>query len=401
MQASVSSSEESEESVDEDGDEDDDDKDDDDLHGSSRIDPVQALNSSLRSQAQAQADVVPDSHKLDDDAEESEDEDTEIQDIQSNRSPSRSPIMFNSQSAPGKPELSKPTESASYMSDESNDDDSVYEDESTDGEVEVSEEGDDEDEDEDRAITTGILRSSPPALNPMVSIAPGKYGQRKNIFTTSPSSPTDESFNTQDEVDFQLTSSLYEASSATVKSTPIPIPSSGKVATPKFTVGASLSSLNAKKPFLGSSASKANGKSQPLKLANNDEDSDEEESEESDSDSSSDSDNDNEPETSQTLPKRKYSRSAESDSDTTTSGSDSDSESGSNKENEDEKEQARNELAAQIAKVVNDSQASTQSYDPPSPKLVRASQSSSKGSGKRASGGREKFLTGYVFSQPK
>jgi hypothetical protein len=390
------SSDESEEEEDE-----DDDDDEEDLDGPTRIDPVKALNTSLRPPAKSKLHSEPASPDEEEDEEDEENDEGEdggvkMQDIQSNRSSSRSPIMFNSHATPRKSEPAKPSISASSTSDEWNDEDDSDEEESTDGEAETSEGNE---EPEDKTITAQISRSSPPSLptkKPIANVLPTeKSSQRKN-FTMSPGSSTsDVSINTQDEVDFQLTSSMFEASSTAVKSTPIPPPSSS-AATPKFSFGASLSSLNARKPVLGSSVAKASGKAQPLKLVENDEESEEESEEESD-DSSSESDNGQE--ASQSLPRTRQIQPLTTDSD----DSDSDSESSSDKENQDEREMARNELVAHIAKMASDPQASTQSNDIPSSNIAKRSQSSnSGGGGKRSNGGSGKnYITGYSFSQPK
>jgi hypothetical protein len=316
-----------------------------------------------------------------------------MQDIQSNRSSSRSPILFNSHATPGRPEPAKIVESASSISDASNDEDeSADEDESSDGE---------ERDDGDKTVLAPVQRSSPPDLSttkPNVNMSSErKQSQRKNLTISRGSSTGDESVNTQDEVDFQLTSSMFEASSTAIEDTSIRIPSSSNATKPKFSIGASLSSLNAKKPILGASASNAN-KAQPLKLAeNNDEESEEESEYESNSESSSDSDN--KPEPTQSFPKLRQSQQLESDD--SDSDSDSDSESGNDEENEDDEQIARNELAAQIAKMASDAQGSTQSYDVASPNLIKGLQSSRSGSVKGKTGSSNKFLVGYTFSQPK
>ena len=397
MKATLSSDEEFHE-------EEEDDEDNDDLDGPNRIDPVQALNTSLRSPAKPKSEPELKSQEQDDDDDEDEDEegeDVEMQDIQSNRSSSRSPVVFNSHTICGKAEPTKLEKSASSTSDESNDENESVDDESSDSEAEAS---DNIGDDEDRTTTAPVHQSSPPSLpatKATVDISSGeKLSQSKN-FTMSPGSSGNDSFNTQDEVDFQLTSSMFEVSSNAVKSTPIPIPSSSNAARPKSSF-ASLSSL-AKNFIVGRSSSKTSGKSQPLKLAgNNNEDSEDESNEESDSDSSSNSDK--EPELSQSLPISKETRTPATDSDE----SDSDSGSGSDNESEDNEEIARKELSAQIAKMVSDSQASTQSYDAPTPKVVKVSQDcQSSGSGKggkklKGGSGKEgKYLTKYTFSQPR
>jgi hypothetical protein len=409
MKATLSFDEESDEGKEED------DEDNDDLDGPNRIDPVKALNTSLRSPATPKSEPEPKSQEQDDDEddnedddedddevddEEDEDEDVEMQDIQSNRSSSRSPVVFNSHATYGKAEPTKPGKSASSTSDESNDENESVDEESSDSEDEAS---DDVGEDEDKPITSPVHRSPPslPATKPTVDISSdGKPSQSKN-FTISHGSSGDDSFNTQDEVDFQLTSSMFEVSSNAVKSTPVPIPSSSNAARPKSSF-ASLSSL-AKNFVVGPSSLKTNVKSQPLKLAeNDDEDSEDESDEESDPNSSSNSDE--ESELSQSLAKPNETRPPATDSD----DSDSDSGSGSDKENEDDEEIARNELSAQIAKMTSDSQASTQSYDAPTPKVVKGLQDNqSSGSGKGGkklnggSGKEDKYLTKYAFSQPR
>jgi hypothetical protein len=362
-----------------------------DLDRLSRMDPVQALNSSIRSPSKPQREPKPEPEQASQDEE--EDEDVEMQDIQSNRSSSRSPILFNSRSTPRNLGPTKPVESASSAGDTSNDeeDDSMDEDKSVDDE----EASDEEEDDEDKTITAPAPRSSPPSLpttKPAFNVRlERKPSQRKN-FTISPgSSIGDESINTQDEVDFQLTSSVYEASSAAIKSTPIPIPSSS-APRPKFAIGASLSDMNAKKPILGSS-SQANNKARPLKLAEEDDEGSEEESEEE-----SDSDSDDEPEPSQALPKLNRPRLSKPAASESEDASSEDSESESVGEDDDDLQKHQDELAAKISQFV--SQGSTQSFnDIPSPKAVKGSQSSSSSGKVKTKGGKRDHLS--LFSEPK
>ena len=165
--------------------EEEDDEDNDNLDGPNRIDPVKALNTSLRSPANPKSEPEPKSREQDDD-EEDESEDVEMQDIQSNRSSSRSPVVFNSHAIHGKAEPTNPGKSASSTSDESNDENESVDEESSDSEDEAS---DDVGEDEDKTITAPVHRSSPPSLpatKPTVDISSeGKPSQSKN-FTISP-----------------------------------------------------------------------------------------------------------------------------------------------------------------------------------------------------------------------
>jgi hypothetical protein len=344
-------------------------EDDEDMDGPSRINPVEALNSSVRSPAKPKVERESEPASQDEEKEEGE-EDVEMQDIQSNRSSSRSPILFNSRATPGKVESATIAESASSVSDTSND-----EEESEDEDKSASEDdaSDDEEDVEDKTITAPAPRPSPPSLPPThstIGISERKSSQRKNLTISPGSSTGDESYSTQDEVDFQLTSSMFEASPA-AKSTPIPIPSSS-VTRPKFAIGASLSDMNAKKPTVGSSASKANSTARALKLIETDEEESDEESEDE-----SDSGSDDEQILSQTLaPKSNLPQPSDSDnSDSDTS--DSDSESGSGNESEDDMRAHQNDLAEQINKMASASQGSTQSYDIPSSKPMNAQSSRS------------------------
>lgn len=318
-----------------------------------------------------------------------------MEDIQSSRSSTRSPIMFNSHFSTG---IREPAISTQSTSDESNDEDSS--DEEDESELEVPEE---EQGYEDKTIKAPVPVSSPCSLptQTTVNMSNGRTGQRKNLIVSTSSSVGDESFTTQDEVDYQLTSSMFEAPSSTLKSTPISVPYSVKTAPPRFRIGASLSSLNAKKKsILGTLPSQVNTKNQILKLADKHDEESEEESEESDSDLSDDSDN-VPPQASQPVPR------PSNTVDPADSDSDSDSGSDSDKYNEDEESTARNELTAHIAKLTSDLQGNTQSYGFPSPNPVKASSSQStiKGSSsaekKAKSENGRSYTTGYSFSQPK
>ena len=392
---------ESDYSEDQDGVEDEDDK---HSKGSSRIDPVQALNASLRSPSKLKIEVESELESASQDEVKDEDGDGDgdimMRDSHSDRSSSRSPIHFKSHTTPKKSGSARSVESASSGSDTSADeDDSLDDDNSADSEEGSSDEDDD---DEDKTITARAPPSPPPPLNNSKATigAPSqiKPSQRKNFTISSGSSTSDGSCNTQDEVDLQLTSSIFEASSAAIKKPSTPM-SSGRAARPRFAIGASLSDMNARKPALGSSAVQANREPRPLKLTKDDDEESEEESEEEESDSDHD-----EPAPSQTLPKPI--RPQSSTSNTSTSEESSDPDSSSSSDEEDDMKRHQNDLSAVLSKMLNESQSSTQSCDDVlSPKLFEGAHSSTSkgnliGKGSFGKGTKQDKSRVFAFSRP-
>lgn len=194
---------------------------------------------------------------------------------------------------------------------------------------------------------------------------------------------------------------------------PIPVP---KTSTPRpqLTIGASLSSLNAKKPVLGAASSQGS----VIKTAVKSMDSDEEESEdeESDDESSESSDEEDAKVVVQAVqpdpqPKSVESTSTSGTTSPTDSSSESDDDSSSDSEDSDaEKTRARSALAAEIGRFVM-SESRTSTKGTPIPKMARSrsteetrpaylGKSNSQVKGKRKSGDKSKYLSKYSFSQP-
>jgi hypothetical protein len=204
------------------------------------------------------------------------------------------------------------------------------------------------------------------------------------------------SINTQDEVDQQLTSSIYEARSARSSSIPNPIPASSAVA-PKMGFGTSLSSLLTK-TLAQSSAAKVNGailSSQKLQLAQQEEEESEESEEESDED-----DDDGSSEEEVKLPKGKSptlrtskASSQKQNSEKNSDDSDSDSDS-----NGDDEERTRQELFSQINAVTKEKGASQISF--PSPQAYRSGTQDVGKVKKVEKRKSDRFLTGYQFNAP-
>lgn len=207
------------------------------------------------------------------------------------------------------------------------------------------------------------------------------------------------SLNTQDEVDQQLTSSIYEARSSPSSSISRPIPASSAAVKPKMGIGASLSSLLASKSNLTqSSAAKINGvtaSSQKLQLAQQEEDEEESEEEsEDDDDGSSDEEVEvSKSRTSALKTSKPSSQKQNSQKDSDDSDSNSDSES-----DVDDEEQTRRDLLSQINAVQKDG--GTQ-VSIPSPQAFRSGTqnagSAKKVEKKKAS---DRYLTNYHFKPP-
>jgi hypothetical protein len=241
---------------------------------------------------------------------------------------------------------------------------------------------DSDSESESEGIEVQIPKSSPPIVPATKSakVSAPKPSQANN----SKASITPEELSTQDEIDQQLTSSVYEVLSTANSSA---VPSSSAIR-PTFKVGASLSSMNSSKLLYKSTPVKPltpARSSQPTKV-NMDQGSDSEEEEESDENSTFSSDEEPSKPTATKIaiksqPKATYPDSSDSDS------SESDDEKG-----------ARNELTAMIANLANgNSQVSV-----PSPKAYRSStqQQEVKKYGKKGEKKVDKWTTGQKFSMP-
>jgi hypothetical protein len=243
---------------------------------------------------------------------------------------------------------------------------------------------DSDSESESEGMEIQIPKSSPPIVPAAKSakVSAPKPSQANN----SKASITPEELSTQDEIDQQLTSSVYEVLSTANSSA---VPSSSAIR-PTFKVGASLSSLNSSGLLYKSTPVKPltpARSSQPTKV-NMDQGSDSEEEEEEESDENSTFSSDEEPSkptatkiATKSQPKATYPDLSDSDS----------------SESDDEK-CARNELTAMIANLANgNSQVSV-----PSPKAYRSStqQQEVKKYGKKGDKKVDKWTTGQKFSMP-
>ncbi|KAH7417366.1 hypothetical protein BKA64DRAFT_636736 [Cadophora sp. MPI-SDFR-AT-0126] len=244
---------------------------------------------------------------------------------------------------------------------------------------------DDEEENEDEDEEVEVPNSSPPVLPPHKHQASPKPAG----INSSKESLSDEGHNTQDEIDQQLTSSLYEAHSTIPASSAIVYPPSSSAAPrPAMKIGVSLSSLSKSKSMLATSSAikPVVGRSGQRTLQNM-EDEDSEESEESD-DESSDGSEFEEPKSTQKA-KSPARRDASSDSD---SSGDSDSDS----EGEDARRKIRDELALQIAGVKGN-----ENLNLLSPKVYKTStqqQDTGKERKKKAEKKTDKYVSGYHFN---
>lgn len=233
------------------------------------------------------------------------------------------------------------------------------------------------------------VKSSPPILSASkpVKVSAPKPSQ----ISHSKTSITPKIMSTQEEIDQQLTSSMYEVRSTANYSA---VPSSSAIRPPpSFNAGPSLSKMAAGKQVLGSSAAKSTTigrRSQPAKFdldAGNDSESEEESEEESDKESKFSGDDDNVPSKSMATVVAKKSQPQ-----ATYSESPSDEES-----SEDEDARTRKELMEKIAHIANgDSQISLLS-----PKLIKSStlQEVVKNE-KRGKKKIDKYLVGQKFRQP-
>lgn len=259
----------------------------------SRIDPVKLLNANSLRKNQSTAPIIKSEPKVAAEMDEDDEEDVGMGSDRSSSPESRSPVIFNQKPASSIPDLHPLPEVARAIDDEETQSDNESS-SSEEEQAQQSSEEEDESEDEEVEAKTAVqIPQSSPELPRSQSAskpstpAPARASRqtqklRKPVSISSPRSPNDSGSNTQDEVDFQLTSSLYEAqppSSQSAKSTILP-PSASQ---PRF--GASLQLMNSQKPtFTAINAPKPPAVPQKLSLL---EDSEEETS---DDESSSDSD---------------------------------------------------------------------------------------------------------------
>lgn len=288
------------------------------------------------------------------------DEDVEMGDNQSSPRESRSPVVFHSNAPSGDERKShakiNQTTGSISSSEEESSDEQESEDDTAENEndakvkteiPETQESSEDEDEsdndDEDVEMPDAPAHQSSPKL---------PSHARKNMvspikITNQRKSSSSDGDNTQDEVDLQLTSDVFEAQG------PFSSPAKRPSAKPSFSFGASLSSLNSQKETMFKPKPSTNGQLAKSKLPQllKKEFSESEEEEDSDSDDSDSSDDDDipVPPTSQIIPPStqtnglaaaaKKIKDAASDSD-----SDSDSDNGS----DDAMEAARKALMAEV-----------------------------------------------------
>ena len=412
-----------------------------------KSEPKQALKSETKPAP------APEEHN-----EEEQDEDVEMADNVSSDRDSRSPVIFNQHTSPNpapplelrvtadEAETQSATDSESEDKENKDDEESSNEDEDDDDEVEQEEE---EEEDDTTAVQVPLSSPELPRLqpasqtsHPSASARKGRPSQRKIIYSSTPSpSPEAESLDTQGEIDAQLTSSMFEVHSSNssttsqsqkppiVKSTSNILPPSSMPASsrPRFTQGASLSSMNAARqsPAINSSQVTINGfSSRGAQKKFTDSESEEDSEEESEDESSEESDDEDEERNAKDLEEQLHQAKSVPLPD-----SDSNSEDESSEEQSDNSDQVvqnmRDQLAAEITKVGasggSQNPKSSQSQNSqaasnrkggsgasqksiPSPSVTRTY----KGYGKRAGSDLlkevkkkkdDKYLTGYQFSQ--
>jgi hypothetical protein len=312
-----------------------------------------------------------------------EDEDAEMASNVSSGRDSRSPVTFSqhqAESEAAKQNRSASPESASASEDEA-ESDSSEDNDASDKESENHATTEDEASDDEEEAEIQVPESSPTLPRHKPTAKPAGPTVNHHLNSKNNTIERDTSTSTQGEIDQQLTSSIFEVRR------PSPASSPPQRAPPALKVGASLMALNSKKPAFSSSAKTNNAMKalqlQTLKEASGSEDESEEESD----DASSDSDEETARHISSAFsrsPNKPKPKPVDSDSD-----SSADSNSDSEGEVVDTATQIRNELAAQIESMrSNDSQKSAVSI--PSPK-VRGTQEVKP---------KNKYLSGYSFSQP-
>ncbi len=369
-----------------------------------RVNPAKvATSTSLSSKPSLVKIAIAEPEPSEDEEEIDEDE---TQSHNSSTRDSRSPVVFISQHA----EISKPVQAPSLESESSSDeedsgeDDEEEEDEPApkakpkenemrnDEEAEGSEES--ESESEDEATKVQVPKSSPsvfPTARPAKVSAP-----KPRQANTSKTSITEEEMSAQDEIDQQLTSSMFEVRSTANSSA---VPSSSSIRPPQLNYGASLTSLNTKKPLYGSSAAKAStaARSSQASRINLDQGSESESEEESDDDTTSSSDEEELTRKPNSRPiatvTAKKSKPAVSESDDSESSSTDDS----SEESVDEETRVRNEVAAQIASMAT----GNSQINLPSPKSYRSATQEFRGKeAKKSEKKVDKYVSGQKFSMP-
>jgi hypothetical protein len=367
----------------------------------SKVDPVKLLNNPLRRRKLSTSSNKPSLVSRED----AEDEDVEMASNLSSPRESRSPVIFNHHTPPTISTIA-PLPKASQPIDDD-------ETQSVDDSASVESSEDDQSEADKLPIkpatvqvsqsspvlprAKSVAKSSPPVLANKVE----SQKQRKMLPNHASPSTSDSGLNTQDEVDFQLTSSLYEArpqSSQTVRSTPI-LPLSSQPLRPS--IGASLSELNARKPPLTPSAtSLVNGMKRKIQEESDESSEEEDDSSSDSSDSSSASDSGGASkfilrESAVKHKNKNKKHNASFDSSSSSSASDSDSDS------DEEMATSRNELAALIARSSN-SQSSAKSQNSAQGVSQRSS-AKSREAGRELKSKKAKrdegFINHYSFSQ--
>jgi hypothetical protein len=372
-----------------------------------RLNPAQILNAAIRREATPPAKATKPDPESEEQVDEEQEDDVEMTSGQSSPPETRSPVIFSQHVAPLKPvpalELSKNADDAEMQS-ASEISSSDEESEESSGEPDEEDELDEEETERQEASPVQVPQSSInlPRAEPNSRSygSRGKQKQRKNQL--SPSS-SDRDSSTQDAIDYQLTSSMYEADASSpslgtqkpVKSRPVPGPSSSQ--RPTFKIGASLQSLNAVKNMIGSSQTKTspavNGN---FPTNSKDGEKSEGESESVEDTESSDSESEDEEEAADALE-------AQLSQARTVPLPDSDFDSSSDEDSEEEyREKMRKELVTDLAKMSR--MARAHGSVAPSPIQHQGNKERSRIAGsdilKAEKKKRDnKYLTGYSFSQ--
>ncbi|CZT08492.1 uncharacterized protein RCO7_08189 [Rhynchosporium graminicola] len=279
---------------------------------------------------------------------------------------------------------SKSTPRNEFLDDEADEGSSYSGSDGEEAENEKDENDNSDNEEDDEEDEFEVPNSSPPVLPPHKNQASPKPAGTNS----SKDSLSDEGHNTQDEIDQQLTSSVYEAYSDIPESSALVYPPTSSAAPrPSMKIGVSLSSLSKTRSMLAASSAMKPVVSRSGQRALQTMDEESEESEEESDGNSSDSSG---PES--TKPTQKKSNTPLRQ--TVSSGSDSSSDSDSDAE--DEQKKIRDELALEIASLN-----ATDNSNSQNPKLNRtSSQQQSSGKERKKTGEKksDKFLTGYKFN---
>jgi hypothetical protein len=386
-----------------------------------RVDPAKLLNDSLLSGKQSQPAVAkpqPEPEGQDEEMKDAEEQDEDVEMASSHSSPreSRSPVIFNQHITLLKPaaalELPKSAEDVEMES--GSDSSSAEDDEEVDeDEKETSSDEKDEDEEEtEEKNTIQIPRSSLelPHANSQPARSSGSQKQRKNQLI-----PSDDESNTQDEIDYQLTSSMYEVHSSSASQEAVKSPPPTQVPTssirPTFKIGASLQSLNEKSKNLSSNGKSSSQPGTTGTMANGrwqlkSDDEEETEDEESSSDESSDGEK-----------AAAFAAQLTHAQSIPLPDSDSESRSSDDEDSDSEVQNIRNELAADVARMARtSSQVSSKPYPPTSSSQQQQQPEKEKAAAAAAGKDRSrvagkdlameekkkrdsKYLNGYKFSQ--